>query len=83
MSTKKKYTIPYQYTVIGHAIVYADSLTEAVNLVQSDAPCPDPDDQILGGQILDEAALVGVRFSYLEDSFEIHEEDLNLYGNPK
>jgi hypothetical protein len=75
--TKKKFTIPYQYTIIGHATVFADSLDEAVELVQDGAPCPEPADK----ETVDEN-ITKVNFSYLEDSFEIHEDDLDLYGNP-
>ena len=74
----KKYTIPYQYIVIGHATVFANSLEEAVDLVEANAPCPEPADQ----EAIDEEILK-VNFSYLEDSFEIHHDDLDLYGNPK
>jgi hypothetical protein len=78
--TKKKYTIPYQYTIVAHATVYADSLEEAVALVQDGGPCPEPAD--LGWKD-SEVDISKVTFSYLENSFEIHEDDLDLYGNPK
>lgn len=75
--TKKKFTIPYQYTIIGHATVFADSLEEAVSLLEYNAPCPEPADQ----EAVDEE-ITKVDFSYLDDSFEIHHDDLDLYGNP-
>ncbi len=75
----KKYTIPYQYTIIGHATVYAESLEEAVELVNDSAPCPTPVDNSNG----DSETIRNVNFSYLEDSFEIHEDDLDLYNNPE
>lgn len=75
-----RYTIPYQYTIVGHATVFAESLEEAVELVQDSAPCPEPDNS---QPKLVDMNITNVKFSYLEDSFEIHEDDLDLYGNPK
>jgi len=78
---KKKYTIPYQYTIIAHATVYADSLEEAVALVQDGAPCPEPPDfKVIHEDVVD---ITKVNYSYLEDSFEIHEDDLDIYNNPE
>ncbi len=69
----KKYTIPYQYTIIGTATVEANSLEEAVSYIQYNAPCPEPQDQLV-----EDDQLKKVRFSYLDESFEIHEEDLDI-----
>lgn len=77
--TKKKFVIPYQYTIIAHAFVMADSLEEAVELLQDGAPCPTPDDM---GIVENCEEINKVGFYYLEDSFEIHHDDLDLYGNP-
>lgn len=71
-----KYTIPYQYTVIGHATVMANSLEEAVELVNDAAPCPIPQDE----HSVDDQ-ITKVFFSYLGESFEIHEEDLDIVNN--
>lgn len=71
-----KYTIPYQYTVIGHATVMANSLEEAVELTTDSAPCPIPENE----RGADEQ-IIKVRFSYLNESFEIHEEDLDIVNN--
>ena len=75
--SKKKFIIPYQYTIVAHATVYADSLEEALEIVEHDAPVPEP------SKMLNEFDIAEVKFSYLHDSFEIHEDDLDLYGNPK
>lgn len=69
------YTIPYQYTIIGHAKVVASSLEEAVELVETDAPCPTPQDLFLNDEIKK------VFFSYLGESFEIHHDDLDIMNN--
>jgi hypothetical protein len=77
---KKKFTIPYQYTIIGHATVYADTLEEAVEIVETDVPCEEPEDYLNKEWSSDESAIERVRFSYLEYSFEVH-DDLDLYNN--
>lgn len=66
------YTIPYQYTIIGHAKVVASSLVEAVELVELNAPCPTPLDAVEDDEIKK------VNFSYLKESFEIHHDDLDI-----
>jgi len=74
---KHKFIVPYQYTVIAHAEIWAESLEAAVELVQ-DAPCPTPED-VTKDDYTDEIHVV--EFSYLQDSFEVHEEDLDIYNN--
>ena len=71
---KKKFIIPYQYIIIGTAEVEAETLEEATELVSNDAPCPEPVSPMLN--FTDE--ILKVRFSYLSDSFEIHEDDLDI-----
>ena len=71
-----KYTIPYQYTVIAHAHVMAESLESAVELVDLKAQCPIPQDiEDLDPQIL------RINLSYLSESFEIHKEDLDIVND--
>ena len=72
----KKYTIPYQYTVIAHANVMAESLESAVELVDLKAQCPVPQDiEDLDPQI------ERINLSYLSESFEIHHDDLDIVNN--
>ena len=72
----KKYTIPYQYTVIAHAHVMAENLQDAVELIDLKAQCPVPQDiEDLDPQIK------RINLSYLSESFEIHEEDLDIVNN--
>jgi hypothetical protein len=40
----KTYTIPYQYTIVGHAYVEAKNLEQAVDLVHFKVQCPVPKD---------------------------------------
>ena len=70
-----KYTIPYQYTVIAHATVMANSLEEAVELIDLKAQCPVPQD------IANLNEIRKINFSYLGESFEIHHEDLDIVNN--
>ncbi len=67
MSTK--YTISYQYTILSTATVVASSLEEAVSFIEYNAPCPEPQDV--------EDDQIKVVFSYLDESFEIHEVDID------
>lgn len=71
----KTYTIPYQYTIIGTATVVANSLEEAVSCIEYNAPCPEPQDVVEDDQIKK------VVFCYLDESFEIHEEDLDIVND--
>ena len=72
----KTYKIPYQYTIVGTATVVANSLEEAVQITNDVAPCPTPHDYLIpfGG----DQEIKKVVFSYLSESFEIHEEDLDI-----
>jgi hypothetical protein len=72
----KTYTIPYQYTIIGTATVVANSLEEAVSFIEYNAPCPEPQDQLV-----EDDQIKKVVFSYLDESFEIHEEDLDIVND--
>jgi hypothetical protein len=72
----RTYTIPYQYTIIGTATVEANSLEEAARLVEYNAPCPEPEDQLV-----EDDQIKKVRFSYLSESFEIHQEDLDIMND--
>lgn len=72
----KTYTIPYQYTIIGTATVQANSLEEAARFIEYNAPCPEPEDQLV-----EDDQIKKVRFSYLSESFEIHHEDLDIVNN--
>lgn len=68
----KTYIIPYQYTIVGNAHVVAESLEEAIYLVEHDVDCPTPPDiEYLEGQIKK------INLSYLSASFEIYHEDLD------
>lgn len=73
---KKTYTIPYQYTVFAYATVLANSLDEAVELVQMDAPCPDPADI----ETSEDPDIVKINFSYLEGSCEVINDDLEIHN---
>jgi len=76
IKSMNKYTIPYQYTVIAHAAVMANSLEEAVELIDHKAQCPVPQDIIdLDDQIK------RINLSYLCESFEIHHEDLDIVNS--
>lgn len=71
-----KYIIPYQYTVIAHAYVMAESLEDAVELVDLKAQCPVPPDiENLDDQI------TRINLSYLSESFEIHHDDLDVVND--
>ena len=74
-----KFIIPYQYTIIAHAEVWAASLEEAVEIVESDSPCPEPSD-ILNLEYTPNE-IHSVKFSYLECSHEVHHEDLDIYNH--
>jgi hypothetical protein len=71
----KTYTIPYQYAIAGIATVVANSLEEAVSFIAYNAPCPEPQDVVEDDQIKK------VEFSYLDESFEIHEEDIDIVND--
>jgi hypothetical protein len=71
----KTYTIPYQYTIVGHATVVAENLSQAVDLVNFKVQCPVPED------IANLNEIRKVAFSYLNESFEIHEEDLDIVND--
>jgi hypothetical protein len=75
---KKKYIIPYQYIIVGTAEVEAESLEEATNIVELDAPCPEPANMINPDPTEE---IKKVRFSYLSDSFEVHSDDLDIVND--
>ena len=72
----KTYTIPYQYTIIATATVVAVNLEEALSCIEYNAPCPEPTQDHLG-----EDEIKKVEFSYLDESFEIHEEDIDIVND--
>jgi hypothetical protein len=71
----RTYTIPYQYTIVGHATVEAKNLEQAVDLVNFKVQCPVPKD------IEDLNEIKKVAFCYLSESFEIHEDDLDIVND--
>ena len=68
---KHKFIVNYQYTIVGEAEVWAATLEEAIEVVQSDAPCPEPYN-IHKLDYTDE--IHAVEFSYLDGSCEVHED---------
>jgi hypothetical protein len=75
---KKKFIVPYQYTIIGKAVVYAETLEQALENMEHGAPCPEPQPQTFPNDVHE---INSVKYSYLDDSFEIHHDDLDLYNN--
>lgn len=74
----KIYKIPYQYTIVGTAHVMAESLEEAVEAVEYDADCPTPPDfEYFEGQ----SQIKKVNLSYLNESFEIYHDDLDILND--
>jgi hypothetical protein len=71
----KTYTIPYQYTIVGHAYVEAKNLEQAVDLVHFKVQCPVPKD------IENLNEIKKVSFFYLNESFEVYEDDLDIVNN--
>jgi len=68
---KTTHTIAYEYTVTGYATVVADSVEEAIAIVEADAPCPTPADIVVS----DDPEITKVNFGYLEGSFNLINAD--------
>ena len=69
---KKKFIIPYQYTISAYATVHAESLEEAVALVEANATCPEPEDHDNGSGVISET-----NFGFLGESFRIVKAELD------
>jgi len=72
----KTYTISYQYTIVGHATVEAKNLEQAVDIASHHSPTPLPND-IENWH----SNIPKVNLSYLSESFEIHEDDLDIVND--
>jgi hypothetical protein len=71
----KEYIVPYTYQIFGKAKVLASSEEEALQLAQ-DLPCPEPADLTS----TEDPQIKSAEFSYVNSSFEVYEDDFELYN---